>query len=238
MHRLTFRAVVLFTLALCLGGVSTAEAGVQASFVKGQAFQGSSERGPWRPLSRAATIATGDYVKTGDDGIVELTLPDKSVIRLAPDSLYHVEEAEFPEQAPRKWSAKLFFGKLWANVQKRTGIMSGRFDTRVPTAVVGVRGTVYNLAAARDSSTDVYVYDGVVGVGPPMVAEGAAREEVAWPAQVSEKQWEEIILAKLQRLHIGADGRPGKPQAFDPEAEMDDWVAFNQERDAELNRKN
>ena len=109
---------------------------------------------------------------------------------------------------------------------------ANNFDTHTPTAVVGVRGTVFNVDAGADTSTEVSVFEGRVGVEPPMVQPGAAKEEMAWPAQVSEKQWEEIIVGKLQRLRIGADGRPGKPSAFDPDSEKDAWVDWNRNRDA------
>jgi hypothetical protein len=56
-------------------------------------------------------------------------------------------------------------------------------------------------------------------------------DEIAWPAEVSEKKWAEIILARLQRLHIGADGKPGKPASFDPSLEKDEWTVWNLERD-------
>jgi len=95
-----------------------------------------------------------------------------------------------------------------------------------------VRGTTYNLKAAADKSTEISVYQGKVGVGPPLLVEGGPKEEMAWPIQVSEKKWEEIILGKLQRLYIGPDGTPGKPESFDPLKEKDEWVIENQKRDA------
>ena len=207
-------------------------ASVQVTYTQGSVFKGPSQQGPWEPLRPGEAVAPVSFVRTSTDGIVELTLGDASVVRLAPDSVYEISEAFFGADQPRRYSAKLFFGKLWAKVQKFSGGLMGRFDNRIPTAVVGVRGTVYNLQAAADGSAEVYVYDGLVGVAPPVLNPGAAREEIAWPTEVSEAQWKEIILAKLQRLRIGADGRPGKPEAFDPQTVRDDWVAFNQERDA------
>jgi len=228
-------ATLLLTMVLTAAAAGTAGAGtapVRVTYLEGAAWEGPAEEGPWQPLSPAAAVPPGRFVRTGEAGIVELTLGDGSVVRLAPESLYTIHEAAFPEQSPRRFSAKLFFGKLWARIHKRSGTLSGRFETRIPTAVVGVRGTVYNLAAARDRSADIFVYDGRVGVGPPVLAPGAAREEVAWPAEVTEAEWEEIILGKLQRLRIGTDGRPGAPEAFAPEAVRDAWVEFNQRRDA------
>ena len=75
------------------------------------------------------------------------------------------------------------------------------------------------------------VYDGQVGVSPPLIEEGADHEEIAWPEEVTEEEWEEIILGKLQRLRIDADGQAGTPEPFVPEDEQDPWVLWNQARD-------
>jgi len=60
----------------------------------------------------------------------------------------------------------------------------------------------------------------------------ADREEISWPAEVTEKQWEEIILKRLQRLYIGSDGMPGMPESFDPVKEKDEWAEWNLRQDA------
>ena len=219
-------------LAFC-GPPACLAAGGRVTFTQGTVFKGAARQGPWEPLHPGETVAPVSYVRTGPNGIVELTLADASVVRLAPDSIYEIDAAQFDAGQPRRYSAKLFWGKLWARVQKTAGGRLGFFENRVPTAVIGVRGTVYDLHAGVDGSADVYVYEGLVGVAPPVLAPGAPREEVTWPAQVSEARWKEIILGKLQRLRIGADGRPGSPQAFDPQAVADDWVRFNQARDAQ-----
>jgi hypothetical protein len=150
---------------------------------------------------------------------------------LASNTLFKIDLASFPEEATRKFSARLFIGKMWARVISRFGGARGTFNAQTPTAVAGVRGTVYNLEVAKDTSTSIWVYEGKVGVGPPVLVEGVAKDEMAWPAEVSEKKWTEIILARLQRLHIGADGQPGKPVSFDPDRQTDEWTVWNRQRD-------
>jgi len=121
---------------------------------------------------------------------------------------------------------------MWARVNIALEKTRGTFDTSIPTAVIGVRGTVFNVKAAANKSADVLVYEGLVGVGPPIIVEGGPKEEIEWPVEVSEKKWEGIILVRLQKLHISPDGTPGKPESFIPEKEDDEWVRWNQERDA------
>lgn len=212
-----------------------AQSVARVTFQTGSAFVGGSEKGPWQPLGDGERIGQGQFVKTGTDGIVELTLPDRSVIRLASETVYGIETALFtPKNERRKWSAKLILGRMWSKINRSVGGLRANYDTHTPTAVVGVRGTVFNVDAGADTSTEVSVFEGRVGVEPPLVEPGAPKTEMAWPTEVSEKKWEEVIVSKLQRLRIAADGTPGKPQAFDPDAEKDPWVDWNRNRDAKL----
>jgi ferric-dicitrate binding protein FerR (iron transport regulator) len=165
---------------------------------------------------------------------VEFTLPDGSMIRLASSTVYGIDEAVFQGKDRQRFSGKLILGRIWSKIRQRVVGKRGTYSVETPTAVMGVRGTVFNVDAAADTSTEVMVFDGRVGVEPPLVVAGADKEEIAWPAEVSEKKWEEIILSKLQRIRIGADGRPGKPASFDPETEKDPWVDWNRNRDAQI----
>jgi len=204
----------------------------KVTYQKGEVFVASWKKGPWIELREGVPVAEGKFVKTGKDGVVELTLPDNSVLRLAPNTLFKLDHALFPKKKPLSFFCKVFLGTMWAKATRAFGQLRGTFNTQTPTAVLGVRGTAYNLRVAADKSTDISVYEGKVGVQPPLIVEGGPKEEIEWPAEVSEKKWEEIILRQFQKLHIGPDGRPGKPESFDPEEEKDEWVIWNQERDS------
>ena len=204
----------------------------EITFIQGKSFVGTTKDGPWRALTKGMSVTQGQLIKTSKTGIVEITLPGKSLIRLAPGTLCRLDEAIFPKQKRSKFIARLFFGKIWARISKAMGVGRGSFDIKTPTAIVGVRGTVYNVYAALDRSTQVSVYYGLVGVSPPIILEGAKREEMPWPVEVTEKKWEEIILKRLQRLYIGSDGMPEKPESFDPVKEKDEWADWNLKRDA------
>jgi hypothetical protein len=205
---------------------------IRVTWQKGEASIGVNQKGPWQTLKPGMPVTAGNFIKTGKDSMVELTMPDNSVIRLASDTLFKVDQALFPEDKLRRFFSKLFVGKMWAKITVVFRGRRGTFNTSTHTAVAGVRGTTYNLKAGADKSTEISIYEGKVGIGPPLIVEGAPKEEMAWPNQVSERKWEEIILGKLQRLYIGPDGKPGKPVSFDPLKEKDEWVIENQKRDA------
>ena len=205
---------------------------IRVTLQKGEVSIGLSQKGPWQTLKTGMPVTAGSFIKTGKDSVVELTMPDNSIIRLASDTLFELNQAFFPEDKRRRFFSKLLIGKMWAKVTSAFRGRRGTFNTSTYTAVAGVRGTTYNLKAKADKSTEISVYEGKVGVGPPLIVEGGPKEEMVWPMQVSEIKWEEIILGKLQKLYIGPDGKPGKPVSFDPLKEKDEWVMWNQERDA------
>ena len=222
-------ACTVLLMSLCLPALADQPAAV--TYLSGKVEYRSSDHGPWQPLQKTTPVRSGDTIRTGRKGIVELTLPDRSILRLAPGTALRIDASLFPANQPRRFSARLLLGKLWARVAGTIGKPGGSFRTFTATAVAGVRGTTYDLRAAETRATDIWVYEGQVAVGPPVFQKDAPREQVPWPAEVSEQQWEVITLGKLQKLHIGADGKPDKPAAFEPEKEKDDWAAWNLERD-------
>ena len=227
--------LVVSTAFIIVSALATPVFGVEkirVTWQKGEVSIGLTKKGPWQTLRSGMPVTAGSFIKTGKESMVELTLPDNSIIRLAPDTLFKLNQAFFPEDKLRRFFSKLLIGKMWAKVTSAFRGRRGTFNTSTYTAVAGVRGTTYNLKAGADKSTEISVYEGKVGVGPPLIVEGGPKEEMAWPMQVSEKKWEEIILGKLQKLYIGPDGKPGKPVSFDPLKEKDKWVMWNQERDA------
>lgn len=226
-----FITTVTFVIILSMAAPGFGAQVARVTYLKGDVFVGHTQTGPWQALKEGMSVTEGKFIKTGEAGVVELTLPDNSAIRLSADTICKLSDVHFPEEGPPKFSAKLFLGRMWAKVSSIVNEKDGTFETHIRTAVIGVRGTVYNLDVAADKSADVSVFKGIVGVGPPLFVEGAPKEEIAWPMEVTEKKWEEIILKQLQRLHISADGKPGKPESFDPAKEKDEWILWNQERD-------
>ncbi len=64
--------------------------------------------------------------------------------------------------------------------------------------------------------------------------EVAGPDEVPPPYhEVSMEEWTAIVKA-MQQITISPDGKPSKPEDFDPKADADDWVKWNQERDKKL----
>jgi hypothetical protein len=143
----------------------------------------------------------------------------------------------------KKVNVNLSIGKLWAKV-KKLATPDSAVIVETSNAVAGVRGTTYRVNVEADTSALVKVYDGTVYVAnPPKEAAGRSAVQVSKPTEVpgprevpppyrevSLEEWTVIVKA-MQQVSISPQGVPTKPQDFDPKADADDWVKWNQERD-------
>jgi hypothetical protein len=205
----------------------------QVSTLEGRA-QKSRAGSPGSELKVGSALAPGDVVETRADSRLEIRFGDGSLLRLGPEARLLLAEAHFAGRAQRRVSARLFFGKLWAKV---TSVLQGeqKFQVETENAVAGVRGTTFRVEANADKSVLVRVYDGQVAVGkggPAAAPPAGERREVPGPQEVTREQWERLVGRQMQIL-VSADGTPGEPEPFSPDAEQDDpFVRWNQQRDA------
>ncbi len=227
--------VFIFVLSITDSPYSSNLSTATITYKKGKVFTGLSKKGPFKAVTKGMTIAENSFIITEAKSRVELTFPDKSIIRLAPDTQLKLTRIYFPEKEGRLFSAKLFLGSMWAKVVHTIGKPRGTFNIQTVTAVAGVRGTVYDIRVFPDNTTIITVFEGSVGVKPPIMTEGGPKEEMDWPGQISEQKWEEIIVGQLQRLRIAPDGTPGKPEPIVPAKEIEEWTLWNQERDKKQN---
>jgi len=187
-------------------------------------------------------LHNGDKIETKKTSRCEMKFKDGSVVRIDEQTIYTIDHAQFKEKE-KQVEASLSLGRLWANVKKLFS-RSDSWKLKSPAAVVAVRGTIYRMDAAADSSTTVRVYEGNVAVSPPVppsqqqgmgVAPGKPQQvapptQVQGPKQVSVEQWIEIIKAQ-QQIVVRPDGSYTKSD-FDMQQDAEsEWVKWNQERD-------
>jgi hypothetical protein len=193
-------------------------------------------------------VQNGDKIETKKDSRCELTFNDGTIVRIDQQSIYTVEKALFSDNG-KQVESNLSIGKLWANVKK---LFTNRdtWKLRTPAAVVAVRGTIYRMNAGADSSTQVLVYEGDVEVrkaqaaggtgggmglapGKPQQVQGPV--PVQGPKEVSMEEWVEIVKA-MEQIIVRPDGSYAK-SGFNPaEDSRLDWVRWNKERDAMLEK--
>jgi len=200
-------------------------------------------------LTRIHSLVRGDYLK-GNDRVqtekksrIELKLPDESYIRFDEMTSFVLNSTGFDQaQKQRDIDVTMVLGKLWAKVAPFLH-KEDRFAVSAHTAIAGVRGTTYRMNVDPDKSVMVKVYDGEVevrgkkaettagqlpGPGEPSVIQGP--RPVPGPHPVSMQEWTYIVGA-MQQINIQPDGTPSPPFRFSPEADLDEWVRWNIDRD-------
>jgi hypothetical protein len=204
-------------------------------------------------IDSARVIKQGDRlgrkheVRVGERSRIEIRFPDGTVMRLSEKSRLSMNQVQINKKTGSKnLNVSLWVGKLWANVKKLVTPDSA-VEVKTGNAVAGVRGTVYRVNVEEDKSALIKVYDGSVYVSNP------SRDQAGLPAspvlapvpvsgphevpppmhEVTMEEWHVIVKA-LQEVAISADGVASQPQEFDPKADADDWVVWNQERDQKL----
>lgn len=196
-------------------------------------------------LTVGSEVAEGEYIQTGPGAKLELALRDGSKLRVAENSTLRVNSLLFQSGSRRRqFDMKVETGRVWASVNKAIGGES-TFDIRTPSAVAGVRGTVFRVDLDEEA-TVIKVYAGAVAVrNIPVYANqeavdaarngaapaGRPRRQVQGPRQVNAQQWEEIIAKELTGVRVERSGQM-KKVALEMNDELQNaWVAWNVERD-------
>ncbi len=242
--------VYLLLIAAALLGISGAvkaegpggnEAAV--TMIQGTAHVYGAGAQQGRLLKKGDRLRKDQEVKIAEKSRLEIRFPDGTIMRFASKTRVKMNELTFNRKTDSKnVKVGLSVGKLWANVKKLTTSDSA-VEVKTSNAVAGVRGTVYRVNVEEDNSALVKVYDGSVYVANPPrdmskpIDKATAPHEVAGPHEVpppyhevSMQEWTEIVKA-MQQISISPQGVPSKPQDFDPKADADDWVKWNQEMD-------
>jgi ferric-dicitrate binding protein FerR (iron transport regulator) len=222
----------------------------EVTFLQGKAEAQKPGEAAWRSLRVGSLLAQDDDVRTGEQSRVEIRLPDRSILRFDQRSTFKMKTILFDSrEGSREVMVELGVGKTWANVRKAFGPKK-TFEVASANAVAGVRDTIWRMNVETDRSTLIRVYEGTVEVYHPFVKpdykpeEGgfkAPREvrgpqEVPRPYQeVTQEQWEQIVLTQMMQVVVPAVGRPASPTSFQMEEDQrEEWVRWNQQRDRQV----
>ncbi len=129
----------------------------------------------WRPAVSGMTVLPGMRIRTSD-GYADLLLPGRSLIRIAPHTELVLTRAEIvaagqtpgeaqPQAQGGRAVTRLFLsiGRIWVHVIRQFNYLVD-FEVQTPSAVAGVRGTIFSVMVAADGSTVVSVQNGKVAV--------------------------------------------------------------------------
>jgi len=110
-------------------------------------------------LNPGQTVEPGQVIVTGSDGYAQLSLPDGSVLEVFPNSRFIYRANRFSLRD----LIDLYIGKVRLQIHHLT---NGEAPLRVtsPTAVISVRGTVFDVEVDPTEGTLVSVQDGTVSI--------------------------------------------------------------------------
>lgn len=144
-------ALVLPTATLAQTAGEVVEVTPQAEAVTG---------GTARALVRGGAVASGDVIRTGASGRVQLLFQDETKIVIGPSSTLRLDETLFRGNgSARKFTTAALGGTF--------RFISGSSPKRVyklatPVATMGIRGTVFDFTVTQGERTDLLVFDGEV----------------------------------------------------------------------------
>ena len=111
-------------------------------------------------------LREGDAIKTGDDGFVSILLADGSTIAVQAKSILRIERARQLTNTDGVLDSivRLDSGRLETRAARQKG-SAARFEIRTPTSNMGVRGTIFRVAADETGNKGQgEVTEGLVGV--------------------------------------------------------------------------
>lgn len=158
--------------ALCAAALICAvPAGAQDSAAQVLAAEGQVS--VWRngqvwALFEGNSVAVGQTIITGDDGFAELETSDGSKFLVYPDSrvVFRKNPGSLSDLID------IFLGRVKLSI-RRFGGLPNPHRIFSPTAVISVRGTIFDVAVAEDETTIVSVEEGLVGVEHRLMPRGS-----------------------------------------------------------------
>ena len=139
-------------------------------------------------LFQGSRVQVGELIVTGEDGFAHLQVADGSSFTVYPNSQVVFRK----NPGSLKDLLDLFLGRIKVHIQKLGG---GPNQQRVftPTAVISVRGTIFDVSVDEDETTVVAVDEGLVSVSHRLLP---SNTEVDVPAGQSLIIYRNAPLAK------------------------------------------
>jgi len=139
-------------------------ASAKINFIKGQVEVQKAQGIVWAKAAVKMKLGAGDKISTEDGAEAEIVLEDGSVLKMKDKSLLLIERMEKSKKPSISVvnTFKVRTGKVLGCIRKVASLDS-KFIIGTPTAVAGIRGTVFGIYVEGDS-TELDVLKGEVGI--------------------------------------------------------------------------
>jgi hypothetical protein len=183
MKRTNERLAVMLVLGALVVGLSSPGFGefrataAKVSFVKGTVAIQRSGTETWVPAALKSRVYPGDRVSSEPESEAEITLDDGSIVKLKDKSLLLIERMEKQRKpAATITGLRAMNGRVLGCIRKLASKES-KFSVTTPTAVAGVRGTVFGVFVEGDT-TELDVLKGEVAIAGETGAEVMVGEKM------------------------------------------------------------
>lgn len=155
----------------------------KVDFVVGSAIA-VTPAGVERKLAKGSDVQTGEVVRTGADGRIQLRFSDGAMLSLQPQSDFRLDNYQFSGKEDGR--ERGFFSLLKGGFRTITGLIgrSNRenYQTRTSVATIGIRGTEYSITYLDRERVAVSTGEGAVevctGAGACQILNGGESAEV------------------------------------------------------------
>lgn len=160
----------------------------QVTFIVGEAFQ--LKNNDWAPLQMGGSLRENDRIKTAPEASVDIQIGE-SLVRVKESSevtlarMYKNSETGLEEN-----TLDLAVGTLLAKPKKLA--KGDSFSVKTPTAVAGVRGTMFVVEADPARDTTIKVMDGKVQVAKRIPALESIQDSTVKDSEVIKKLEEQV----------------------------------------------
>ena len=236
---ITIGLILLFSSALIVHGYAEGVAKIKRFEGAVSVLKKGAEK--WREARVNMPLNTGDAVYAREESFAEIVYSSGALLRMDEDSKIIIEEA-----TENSVKTSTTVGNVWANMRKLVSSKK-EFELSSPTATAAIRGTVFQMEANADSSTDISVFQGTVAVGPGTgarqqpstgpadIVEVPGPQEIPGPYEVSLDQWRMIVAGQM--ISVNKQGKFSEKKFDAAKAAKDDFVKKNLELDKELEKE-
>jgi len=191
--------IAVFFMAYPMMNAQAASVGVVIS-VSGDAWLLTG--GAKKQLNRGDSLQSFQTVVTGDNGRVRLLMEDKSKMYLSPKSRLKLQEYEVKKGQLISASFNMLWGKVRFIVNKLRK-STASFNVHTSTAVLGVRGTEYNVFVAMPTGVDPLDASLILSQLPPM---GMTVEMISGVVVLTTAKGQTFELKKGSYTKVNLDG--------------------------------
>jgi len=133
------------------------------TFIKGLVSIKLTGAEEWQPLHLNDKITQGNWIRTSEQGTIEITFDDHFSILLRPATTVEITAARKKSAIYLMYKLFLDIGKTISKIKQSTG-KETRFEIQTPSAVAAARGTEFRAGVDSDITTRLEVLAGKVEV--------------------------------------------------------------------------